>query len=145
MGMAIDSLPNDVEVLRAFALQVVAERNGLIVKCEAAIAERDAAVAENARKEEINAQLRQLLRQAMGIDPKSERLARLDPDQLRLALEDLEQASARGEAEEDKREPARAAAVRGAIAAICRPTCRACIRPSSPRARFAPAARAQCM
>ena len=108
MEMAIDSLPNDVEVLRAFALQVVAERNGLIVKCEAAIAERDAAVAENARKDEINAQLRQLLRQAMGIDPKSERLARLDPDQLWLALEDLEQASARGEAEEDKREPARA-------------------------------------
>jgi len=109
MKTASDSLPEDVESLRAFALQMMAERNAVIAERNEAVAERDAAMAAAQHKDEINAQLRQLLRQAMGIEPKSERLSRLDRDQLQLALEDLEQASARDEAQEGKREPARAA------------------------------------
>ncbi len=109
MKPAPDSLPEDVESLRAFALQMMAERNAVIAERNEAVAERDAAMAAAQHKDEINAQLRQLLRQAMGIEPKSERLSRLDRDQLQLALEDLEQASARDEAQEGKREPARAA------------------------------------
>ena len=81
MKSASDSLPEDVESLRAFALQMMAERNAVIAERNEAVAERDAAMAAAQHKDEINAQLRQLLRQAMGIEPKSERLSRLDRDQ----------------------------------------------------------------
>jgi transposase len=83
-----DSLPNDIDALRAFALT--------------AVAERDAALAERNQLIELNDRLRQLLRKAQGFDAKSERLARLDLDQLSLALEDLEQAIAKAEAFEEK-------------------------------------------
>jgi transposase len=83
-----DSLPKDVDALRAFALN--------------AIAERDAALAERNQLIELNDRLRQLLRKAQGFEAKSERLARLDLDQLSLALEDLEQATAKAEAIEEK-------------------------------------------
>ena len=83
-----DSLPNDVDALRAFALN--------------AVAERDAALAERDRLSELNDRLRQLLRKAQGFDAKSERLAKLDLDQLSLALEDLEQTVAKSEAIEEK-------------------------------------------
>ena len=75
-----DSLPDDVDALRALALN--------------AIAERDAAIAERDRLIELNDRLRHLLRKAQGFEAKSERLAKLHPDQLNLALEDLEQAIA---------------------------------------------------
>ncbi len=70
-----DSLPDDVDALRALALS--------------AIAERDAAIAERDRLMAMNEKLRHLLRKAQGFDAKSERLAKLDPDQLNLALEDI--------------------------------------------------------
>jgi transposase len=83
-----DSLPQDIEGLRAFALAVLAER--------------DAATAERDRLKTMNENLRQLLRKAQGFDAKSERLARLSPDQLALALEDIESALARRDAIEEK-------------------------------------------
>lgn len=96
MDRAADSLPDDVDALRAWALN--------------AIAERDAAMAERDRLRAMNEKLRQLLRKAQGFDAKSERLARLDPDQLNLALEDIELTIARTEAIEEKTQ---AAPVRG--------------------------------
>jgi len=52
------------------------------------IAERDAAIAERDRLIELNDRLRRLLRQAQGFEPRNERLAKLHPDQLNLALEE---------------------------------------------------------
>ncbi|MBU6299453.1 MAG: IS66 family transposase [Alphaproteobacteria bacterium] len=92
MASPVDSLPDDVEALRAFAL--------------ATIAERDAAVAERDKLAEINDRLRRLLRKAQGFEAKSERLAKLPADQLNLALEDIEQAIAKTEAIEEKKSPA---------------------------------------
>ena len=89
MSSLADSLPDDVEALRAFALS--------------AMLERDAVTAERDRLVELNDRLRQLLRKAQGFDAKSERLAKLPPDQLQLALEDIEQAIAKNEAVEEKK------------------------------------------
>ena len=83
-----DSLPDDIDALRALALN--------------AFAERDAALAERDRLADLNDRLRRLLRKAQGFEAKSERSAKLDPDQLNLALEDLEQAVAKSEALEEK-------------------------------------------
>src|SRR5215468_6628974 len=88
----IDSLPDDVDALRTLALN--------------ATAERDAAIAERDRLIELNDRLRRLLRKAQGFEPKSERLAKLHPDQLNLALEDLEQAIAKAEASEENTQAA---------------------------------------
>ena len=82
-----DSLPDDVNALRALALNAIAER-------DAALAERDRLIA-------MNEKLRQLLRKAQGFEAKSERLAKLHPDQLNLALEDIEQTIAKAEAIEE--------------------------------------------
>lgn len=98
MASLSDALPDDIEGLRAFALE--------------ALAERDAAIAERDRVSELNARLRQLLRKVQGFEAKSERLARLDADQLSLALEDLEQAIAKTEAIEEKMSPASSGAKR---------------------------------
>ena len=88
VNRSADSLPDDIDALRALALN--------------AIAERDAAIAERDRLIELNDRLRHLLRKAQGFEAKSERLAKLHPDQLNLALEDLEQAIAKTEAIEEK-------------------------------------------
>ncbi len=93
-----DTLPDDIEGLRALALE--------------AMAERDVAIAERDRVSELNARLRQLLRKAQGFEAKSERLARFDADQLSLALEDLEQAIAKAEAIEEKASAAASGAKR---------------------------------
>jgi transposase len=85
------SLPDDIEALRAVALSAMAER-------DAAIAERDKLV-------EMNDRLRHLLRKAQGFDAKSERLSKLPPDQLQLALEDIELSIAKNEAIEEKKAP----------------------------------------
>ena len=90
----IDSLPDDVDALRTLALN--------------AIAERDAAIAERDRLIELNDRLRRLLRKAQGLEAKSERLAKLHPDQLNLALEDIEQTIAKAEAIEEKTQVAAA-------------------------------------
>ena len=57
----------------------------------------------------VDHRLRGLLRKAQGFEAKSERLAKLHPDQLNLALEDLEQAIAKTEATEEKTQTADAA------------------------------------
>ena len=59
----VSLLPDDVDALRALALN--------------AIAERDAAMAERDRLMAMNEELCQLLRKAQGFDAKSERLANL--------------------------------------------------------------------
>ena len=84
MASLVDSLPDDVEALRAMVLATVAERDQLV---------------------EINDRLRRLLRKAQGFEAKSERLAKLPADQLQLALEDIEQAIARNEAVDEKKAP----------------------------------------
>lgn len=111
MALPIESLPGDIEALRAFAMKAVAER-------DAAIAQRDNAIAQNDR-------LRHLLHKANDAlyGSKSERLAKLDPDQLHLALEDIEQAIAKNEAVEEK-----AGAPRG-----CRKTNRGALPAHLPR------------
>src|SRR5262245_16351048 len=57
------SLPDDIDALRALAVNTIAER-------DAALAERDRLIA-------MNEKLRQLLRKAQGFAAKSERLAKL--------------------------------------------------------------------
>jgi len=98
MASLADSLPDDIDALRAFALATAAQRDAERAEKEAVAAERDKLV-------EINDRLRRLLRKAQGFEAKSERLAKLPPDQLALALEDIEQAIARNEAIEEKKAP----------------------------------------
>jgi transposase len=69
------------------------------------LAERDAARAENARLAAQNDRLRHLLRQLQRLQ-FGRRSEKLDPEQLNLALEDLEQAVAETEAEQEKADPA---------------------------------------
>src|SRR5512135_701632 len=88
MDRPADSLPDDVDALRALAVN--------------AIAERDSAMAERDRLLAMNEKLRQLLRKVQGCDAKSERLARIDPNQLNMALEDIQLAIAKAEAIEKK-------------------------------------------
>jgi transposase len=85
-----DPLPDDIETLRALVRGVLAER-------DAAIAARDQAVEQNDRLRHL---LRQLQRARFGRSSEQ-----LDPDQLQLALEEIEQAVARGEAEAEKSAP----------------------------------------
>src|ERR1041384_7476011 len=91
MNPAPEPLPNDVAVLRAMLAE--------------AWAERDDARAENAQLAAQNDRLRHLIRQLQRLrfGPRSEKL---DPDQLNLGLEDLEQAVAETEAEQEKADPA---------------------------------------
>jgi transposase len=89
-GDTLESLPDDVEGLRALVLTLMAER-------DAAISERDALQAQNDRIRHLLLKL-----QRMQFGPKPERLPE---EQLQLGLEALEQAIARGEAEAEKRDP----------------------------------------
>jgi transposase len=79
-----DELPTDIDALQALVA--------------AAQAQRDAALAECDRLRHL---LRQLQRAQFG-----RRSEKLDPDQLALVLEDVEQAVAATEAAEDKKDPA---------------------------------------
>ncbi len=85
-----DPLAEDIETVHALLRGTVAER-------DAALAERDLLAEQNDRLRHL---LRQLQRMQFG-----RRSEKLDPDQLQLALEDIEQAVARGTAEAEKREP----------------------------------------
>jgi transposase len=100
MGTAIDSLPNDIDGLRALALKAIAER-------DAAIAERDAALVEHERLQGLYEHLHHLLCKANNhrFGTRSEQLAKLAPDQLRLALEDIEAGLARNDAVAEKKQP----------------------------------------
>src|SRR5277367_3397335 len=96
-GDTLESLPDDVEGLRALVLTLVAER-------DAALGERDAVISERDALQEQNDRIRHLLLKLkrMQFGAKSERLPE---EQLQLGLEALEQAIARGEAEAEKRDP----------------------------------------
>jgi transposase len=84
--LATENLPSDPEELRALLL-----------------AERATHAAELARARDQNERLRQIIRelQRARFGRRSEKL---EPDQLNLALEDVEQAVAAGEAEEERRD-----------------------------------------
>src|SRR5689334_17849857 len=97
MSLALDDLPRDPEWLllrlRHMTEAVAAERSrstALEIERDTVLAERDAAQAEI---EKLRLLIRQLQRGRFG-----RRSERLDPDQLQLGLEDLEQAAAAAEA-----------------------------------------------
>ena len=91
MGGIADQLPTDIDALQALVAAARAER-------DAAVAARDEALSQMDRLRHL---LRQLQRAQFG--RRSETLA---PDQLLLALEDVEQAVAETEAAADKQDPA---------------------------------------
>jgi transposase len=91
MGERSGSLGDDLAALRA-------ERDALAAERDALTAERDALVAERDRVLEQNDRLRHLLRQ-LRRSHFGRRSERLDGDQLQLALEDVEQAVARADAQ----------------------------------------------
>ncbi len=91
MNSAPEPLSDNVGVLRAMIVAAWAER-------DAERAERVRLVAERDQLAEQNDRLRHLLRQLQRMQ-FGRRSERLDPDQLNLALEDLEQAVAETEAQ----------------------------------------------
>jgi transposase len=100
MALVLDELPQDPEQLLQHLrelTQVVVQRNATIaslqVERDAVLVERDAAQAEI---EKLRLLIRQLQRGQFG-----RRSERLDPDQLQLGLEDLEQTMAAAEAVRD--------------------------------------------
>jgi transposase len=114
VSTTVDSLPNDLESLRALALKAIAERDVAMAERKAAIKERDAEraekaklVAERDKLQSLYDHVHHLLRKANDhrFGARNERLARLPADQLQLALEDIEVSLAKAEAIEVKREP----------------------------------------
>lgn len=97
-----DRLPNDITTLQVLVTAARAERDAAIVERDAAITQRDQALARNERLQHL---MKQLQRAQFG-----RRSEKLDPEQLALAFEDIEQAIAAGEAEDDKKDPAAARA-----------------------------------
>src|SRR6476469_2045799 len=91
MNSAPEPLPNDIAALRAMLVT--------------AWAERDTERAEKAQLAAQNDRLRQLIRQLQRLQ-FGRRSEKLDPDQLALALEDVEQAIAETEARQEKADPA---------------------------------------
>src|ERR1051326_5229924 len=90
MNVAAEPLPNDVATLHAMPV--------------AAWAERDAERAEKAQLAAQNDRLCHLIRQLQRLQ-FGRRSEKLDPDQLNLALEDVEQAIAETEAGQEKADP----------------------------------------
>ena len=91
-------LPADIAALRALVLAAWAERDAERAEKARLIEERDQLAGQNDRLRHL---IRQLQRMQFG-----RRSEKLDPDQLNLALEDLEQAVAESEAEQEKADPA---------------------------------------
>jgi transposase len=89
--MPIDALADEVGALQALASQLLSER--------------DAAIAENRRLSEQNDQLWHLLKQLQRAQ-FGRRSERFDPDQMQLALEDVETSLAQQDAEADKKSAA---------------------------------------
>jgi len=98
MGEITDQLPTDIDTLQALVAAAWAERDAAIARCDAARAERDQVLSQMDRLRHL---LRQLQRAQFG-----RRSEKLDPEQLQLAIEDIEQAVAGTEAAEDKQDPA---------------------------------------
>ena len=94
---AQEILPEDTAALRALVLTAWAERDAERAEKARLADERDRLAGQNDRLRHL---LRQLQRMQFG-----RRSERLDPDQLNLALEDLEQAVAGFEAEREKADP----------------------------------------
>ena len=91
-------LPADIAALRALVLTAWAERDAERAEKARLIEQRDQLAGQNDR-------LRHLIRQLQRVQ-FGRRSEKLNPDQLNLALEDLEQAVAVGEAEREKADPA---------------------------------------
>ena len=98
MNTALEPLPNDVAALRAMLVAAWAERDAERAEKAQLAAERDQLAGQNDRLRHL---IRQLQRLRFG-----RRSEKLDPDQLNLALEDVEQAIAETEAEQEKADPA---------------------------------------
>ena len=96
MNSASGPLPNDVAALRAMLIAACAERDAERAEKAQLAAECDQLASQNDR-------LRHLIRQRLRFGRRSEKL---DPDQLNLALEDVEQAVAEIEAQLEKADPA---------------------------------------
>src|SRR4051812_14544946 len=101
MSLALDDLPRDpdwlLQQLRQVAEVAATERSrniALEIERDTVMTERDAAQAEI---EKLRLLIRQLQRNRFG-----RRSERLDPDQLQLGLEDLEQAAAAAEAAQEE-------------------------------------------
>jgi transposase len=92
-----EALPDDTAALRALVLTAWAERDAERAEKARLADERDRLAGQNDRLRHF---IRQLQRMQFG-----RRSERLDPDQLNLALEDLEQAIAATEAEQEKADP----------------------------------------
>jgi transposase len=112
-----DSLPHDIEALRALALKAIAERDVAMAERDAARAEKAKLVAERDRLQSLYEHVHHLLRKANDhrFGARNERLERLPADQLQLALEDIEASLAKTEAAEEKRPPRTPARKRGAL------------------------------
>ena len=89
-----ETLPEEVAALRALVLAAWAERDAERAERARLADERDRLAGQNDRLRHL---IRQLQRLQFG-----RRSERLDPNQLNLALEDLEQAIAETRAEQEK-------------------------------------------
>jgi transposase len=98
MNSAPEPLPNNVAALRAMLVAAWAERDAERAETARLAAECDQLASQNDRLRHL---IRQLQRLQFG-----RRSEKLDPDQLNLALEDIEQAVAEIEAQQEKLDPA---------------------------------------
>src|SRR4029078_7686355 len=98
MTAASEPLPNDVAALRTMLVAAWAERDAERTEKAQLAAECDQLASQNDRLRHL---IRQLQRLRVG-----RRSEKLDPDQLNLALEDVEQAVAEIEAQQEKVDPA---------------------------------------
>src|ERR1044071_9277287 len=98
MNAASEPLPNDVAALHAMLVTAWAER-------DAERAEKTQLAVECNQLASQNDRLRHLIRQLQRLQ-FGRRSEKLDPDQLNLALENIEQAVAETEAEREKADPA---------------------------------------
>ena len=155
MSLVLDDLPRDpdrlLQQLQQMTEVVAAERSRistLEIERDTVLAERDAVRAERdaaqAEIEKLRLLIRQLQRGQFG-----RRSEKLDPDQLQLGLEDLEQTAAAAEAAQEEvaarsSDPSAAPGLGGATWAPCRRTCRGSRSWSTSRTRAAPAAAGPC-
>jgi transposase len=93
-----DTLPNDIDALRALILAERAAHAAVVAERDTIAAERDQIARRNARLEAILSEIR---RAHFG-----RRSERITDDQLALALDDLETSLAKTESEEEKADPA---------------------------------------